>query len=277
MSLIEILEFHLFTIGEFTLTIHNLAQVLFIIVVNWALLMVVNKLFKRHWKRDNWETGRSHSLFKIVQYVSWILATIACFDSLGLSVTWILAGSAALGIGIGFGLQSFFNDIISGIFLLFEGTIEVDDVIEVDDIVGKVLKISLRATTITTRDDIIMIIPNHKFFSENVINWSHNEDQTRFSIKVGVADGSDTGLVKQLLLESIEEHPEVLNKPTPLVRFNDFGDSSLDFEVFFWSENIFRIERIQSDIRFIIDKKFRDNKVEIPFPQRDLHIKSGLK
>ena len=83
MSLIEILEFHLFTIGEFTLTIHNLAQVLFIIVVNWALLMVVNKLFKRHWKRDNWETGRSHSLFKIVQYVSWILATIACFDSLG--------------------------------------------------------------------------------------------------------------------------------------------------------------------------------------------------
>ena len=194
-----------------------------------------------------------------------------------MGMTWFLAGSAAFGLGIGLGLQTFFNDLISGIFLLFEGTIEVDDVIEVDGIVGKVMKISLRATTVITRDDIIMIIPNHKFFAENVINWSHNEDQTRFSVEVGVAYGSDTALVKEILLACIAEHPEVLDKPDPIVRFNDFGESSLDFEVFFWSENIFRIERIQSDIRFLIDQKFRDNAVEIPFPQRDIHVRSGLK
>ncbi|NQY10832.1 MAG: mechanosensitive ion channel [Flavobacteriales bacterium] len=277
MTIIEILEFHLFTIGDFTLTIHNLALVVFILLFTWGILGFINRLFQRHWKRDNWETGRSHSLFKIVQYFVWIIAIIACFNALGMGVTWFLAGSAALGLGLGFGLQTFFSDIISGIFLLVEGTIEVDDVIEVDSIVGNVKKISLRATTITTRDDIIIIVPNHKFFTDNVINWSHNEDQTRFSVTVGVAYGSDTTLVKKILLECIAEHPEVLPTPDPIVRFNDFGDSSLDFEVFFWSENIFRIERIQSDIRFLIDQKFRDNAVEIPFPQRDLHIRSGLK
>jgi len=277
MTLIEILEFDIFTIGNFTLTIYKLALVSFILVFTWGGLSVINRLFKRHWKRDNWETGRSHSLFKIVQYISWITASIAVMDALGMGLTWLLAASAALGIGIGFGLQSFFNDIISGIFLLFEGTIEVDDVVEVDNIVGKVKKISLRATTIINRADIIMIIPNHKFFSENVVNWSHNKIQTRFSIEVGVSYGSNTTLVKEILLSCVASHPEALSKPKPIVRFSDFGNSSLDFKVYFWSENIFRIEGIQSDIRFLIDQKFRDNGVEIPFPQTDLHIRSGLK
>ena len=122
-----------------------------------------------------------------------------------------------------------------------------------------------------------MIIPNHKFISERVINWSHNFNKTRFHVAVGVAYGSDTKLVKEALLECCRDMNEIFDQPKPFVRFTDFGESSLDFQLFFWSEYVFEIENIKSELRFRIDQKFREKGIEIPFPQRDLHIKSGLK
>jgi small-conductance mechanosensitive channel len=194
-------------------------------------------------------------------------------DTLGIRLTLLLAGSAALLVGIGLGLQQVFKDIVSGFFLLFEGNLKVGDVVELEGDVGIVKEIGFRTTKIENRDNIILIIPNSKFIGENVINWSHIEQKTRFSVDVGVAYGSDVELVKKVLLECARDHQEVTEYPKPFVRFDDFGNSSLDFQLFFWTDNAFRVENIKSDLRFAIDKKFRENKITIPFPQRDVHIK----
>jgi small-conductance mechanosensitive channel len=163
---------------------------------------------------------------------------------------------------------------VSGILLLFEGTVTVGDVIELNNIIGKVEKISIRTSKIETRDRIVIIVPNSKLVSDNVINWSHNRAVTRFRIKVGVAYGSNVRLVMQLLEKAAEEHPDVVDNPAPKARFVNFGESSLDFELLFFSTKMFDIEFVKSEIRVDIDQKFRDNGVVIPFPQRDLHVKS---
>ena len=175
-------------------------------------------------------------------------------------------------VGLGFGLQQIFNDFVSGLILLFEGTIKVGEVVEVEGIVGRVIRIGLRTSELETRDNIMMLIPNSMFTSEKVINWSHNLQFTRFRVKIGVAYGSDTKLVKNVLLACADEHTFITKKPQPRVRFREFGDSSLNFELLFFSDNMFRIESVKSDIRFMIDQKFRANDIQIPFPQRDLHI-----
>ena len=152
----------------------------------------------------------------------------------------------------------------------------VGDVVEITNHqVGTVRKIGARTATIETRDDIIIFVPNSKLIGENVVNWSHVERKARFHVKVGVAYGSDTALVRELLIKVALAHERVIQTPQPIVRFLDFGNSSLDFEVLFWSRDLIRIEDVKSDIRFAIDQAFRENGVEIPFPQRDLWIRGG--
>ena len=203
-----------------------------------------------------------------------MIAIAIALESIGIKLTLLIAGSAALLVGLGLGLQSVFQDFISGVVILVESTIQVNDVIEVEGFVGRVKEIGLRTSKVVTRDDIVTIIPNSKFTTERVINWSHTKRKTRFHINVGVAYGSDVELVREVLLECAAEHEEVENTPKPFVRFIDFGNSSLDFELFFWSVNNFYVENIKSDLRFLIDKKFRENKIQIPFPQRDIHIRT---
>jgi small-conductance mechanosensitive channel len=188
----------------------------------------------------------------------------------------LIAGSAALLVGIGLGIQQIFNDIASGLFILFERNLKVNDVVQIEEnIIGRVLSIGLRTSKLETRDNIIMIIPNSKFISDNVINWSHIEVKTRFKVEIGVAYGSDVELVKNVLLECAKQHKDITNKPQPFVRFNDFGDSSLDFQLFFWTRKAFRVENIKSDLRFQIDIEFRKNDIIIPFPQTDVHLKKN--
>ena len=166
-----------------------------------------------------------------------------------------------------------FFDIVSGVILLFEGTIRVGDIVDIGGLVGKVRKVDFRTSKIETRDNQVIIVPNSKLVEDNVINWSHNRSQTRFVIKVGVAYGSDMRLVQRLLIEAAKEHPSVSKLHAPLARLVDFGESSVDFELLFWSSDSFRIEFIKSDIRFEIDRLFREHGVTIPFPQRDVHMK----
>ena len=130
----------------------------------------------------------------------------------------------------------------------------------------------MRTSKIQTRDDFIIIVPNHKLISDNIINWSHLRTKTRFNIKVGVAYGSDTNLVKTILLKCAENRPEIASTPEAFVRFTDFGDSSLDFQLFFWTSETFSVEHIKSNLRFIIDQEFKTHGIRIPFPQRDVHF-----
>ncbi len=222
------------------------------------------------------EEGRIIGFYQIIKYVAWVAYFLACIRIVGLDVTWLIASSAALMVGIGLGLQSVFNNFISGVILLFEGTVDPGDIITVGDMIGVVKKVGLRTSQIKTRNNITILVPNSKLTDDNVTNWSHMKDPPRFHVSVGVAYGSDTKLVKEILLEVVNSHPKVSRKYKPFVRFTKFGDSSLDFEVYFWSDEVFLIEDVLSDIRFEIDEAFRSNEVTIPFPQRDLHIKTAL-
>jgi len=270
----EILQYKIIDLDNFSLTPYHILLILAVIIIAKVSLWAIKKFILREELKQTVGEGRQHAIFQIIKYVVIVIAIVVILESIGVRVTILLAGSAALLVGLGFGLQHVFHDFISGLILLFEGTIKVGEVIEIEGLVGRVERIGLRTSEIETRDNIMMIIPNSKFTTEKVINWSHSMRYTRFRVNVGVAYGSDTKLVKRVLLECAEEHNFVAKKPSASVRFLDFGDSSLGFELLFYSDNMFRIERVKSDIRFLIDKKFRDNKIHIPFPQRDLHIRS---
>ncbi len=251
---------------------YSILTILLIFVSTKFIIWVIKKALKARFKKLN--EGNIYALYQITRYILWVIAIALMLEAVGLRVTLLLAGSAALLVGVGLGLQQTFNDFISGIILLTEGSTKIGDVMEIDGEVVMIQSIGLRTSTALTRDEISVIIPNSYVTSNKLINWSHQSNNTRFSIYVGVAYGSDTQLVTRLLKESAAEHPEVGDHSKILVHFRDFGNSSLDFRLLFFSDNVFRIERIKSEIRYTIDRKFRENKVTIPFPQVDVHIKS---
>jgi len=170
-------------------------------------------------------------------------------------------------MGLGSGLQCNEQEI---------AVLEVGDVVDIGGLVGTVRRIGLRASHIQTRSNITVIVPNSKLVVDNVVNWSHSDDRARFQVSVGVAYGSDTELVKNLLIECAQANEKILNFPRPFVRFVDFGNSSLDFELHFWANEFIRIEDVKSDVRFSIDRAFREHEVTIPFPQRDVWFKNPI-
>lgn len=273
MSLRDLLEQQLFKIQNNPVTISDLVIITVILIATRLVISLFGRIFKQRVSEQRDDVGRSHAIIQIMRYVLWITAIIIALDIINVKITFLLAGSAALLVGIGLGLQQIFQDILSGVALLFEGSLKVGDVVEIEDeIIGKVKEIGLRTSKIETRSNIIMIIPNSKFITDNVINWSHDEKKTRFSVSVGVAYGSDVELVRELLLKCASDHEDITKNPKPFVRFTDFGNSSLDFELFFWTINTFWVENIKSDLRFQINRAFIENNVRIPFPQRDIHI-----
>jgi small-conductance mechanosensitive channel len=270
------LEFTLFSINDYSLTVFELVTVLIIFIITYFLLWIIKKaLFSRR-KTNKLDTGNTYALFKIIKYFVWIGSIGLMLETTGLQLTLLLAGSAALLVGIGLGLQQTFNDILSGIILLSERSIKVDDILEIDDDVVKIQEIGLRTSKGLNRDDISIIIPNSLITTNKVINWSHQSKKTRFRIDVGVAYGSDVDKVIKILEESAYEHPDIFDRNLIEARLVNFGNSSLDFQVLFFSTNIFRIGKVKSDIRRIINKKFKENNVTIPFPQMDLHLKSKV-
>ena len=271
----NIIEFELLNIGKYSLTMGIILTVLFAVTFTRLILWIVGKIILRNKKLKKFEEGNLHSLFQITKYVIWIFAILIILDTIGIKLNVLLAGSAALLVGVGLGLQNTFNDFISGIILLFEGSIKVGDILEIDDDVVKIQKIGLRTSEAMNRDDIVTILPNSLITTTKVTNWSHQSKKTRFRVNVGVAYGSDVKLVLEILKKSAMEHPEIKDREFINVRFLNFGKSSLDFELLFFSKNIFRIENVKSEIRIIINEKFIENNITIPFPQLDLHLKSN--
>lgn len=271
----SIIEFELFKIGKYSLTVGILLTVLFAIIFTKVALWILKKIIFRKKNLKRFEEGNLHSLYQIIKYVIWIFAILIILETVGLKLNVLLAGSAALLVGIGLGLQNTFNDFISGIILLFEGSIKIGDILEIDNDVVKIQRIGLRTSEAMNRDDIVTILPNSLITTNKVINWSHQSKKTRFRINVGVAYGSDVDLVIEILQKSALEHPEIKDGSSINVRFLNFGNSSLDFALLFFSKNIFRIESVKSEIRIIINRKFIENNITIPFPQIDLHLKSN--
>lgn len=274
-TLRKILEFELISVGENKIRFYSIMTILIIFLLTKLILWLIKKALFRERKFKKLDKGSAYALFQIIRYVIWIIAVGLILETLGVKVTVLIAGSAALLVGIGLGLQQTFNDTISGIILLSEQSIKIDDVLEIDGDVVKIQSIGLRTSKGLNTDDISIIIPNSLITTNKVINWSHQTKKTRFRIDVGVAYGSDVDLVIHILEESAFEHPDISDRELTEARLVNFGNSSLDFQVLFYSKNIFRINKVKSDIRRIINQKFTQNNIAIPFPQMDLHLKSN--
>lgn len=276
MNFSEWLDYSLISTKHLNLSIEDIFTVILVILTARVLKWLLEKVFlKRIFLRRNTDEGRRRALVQVTTYVIYFLAIFVILELLGIA-TMVWASSAALLVGIGLGLQDSFKDLISGIILLIEGTIEIGDIIEVDGLVTRVQAIGLRTTQAETRDRVVILIPNSKLIVEKVVNWSHNDYPTRFNIEVGVAYGSDLGLVMRLLREAAQNHPKVLSSKPIHATFHRFGDSSLDFRLYFFSEEFFGIEQVRSDIMLEIDRLFRLHHVQIPFPQRDLWLRQPL-
>lgn len=247
------------------------------LVVSLSLLLFLSKRFSlllqnKILEKRIREPGARYSIATILRYLIVFVGFVFIVQSAGFNISSLGLMAGALGVGIGFGLQNLFSDFVSGIILLFDSSVKVGDVIDVDGLVCTVTKINLRTTQVLTRDDKYILLPNTLLTKNRIINWTHNIENSRFDIAVGVDYSSDVDLVMKLMKEAAVEQAGVDKSPEPFVRFSQYGDSALMFTVYFWSANVFRVENIKSDIRKKIFYKFTENNIVIPFPQRTLHI-----
>lgn len=268
MIMKRILEYTLITIGNFELKVVSAASLLLFIGFIFVLLKLIKKSIYRFHRFDD---AKKYSIYSLIKYFIIILSIIISLQIVGFNLSILVAGSAALLVGLGLGIQNLFSDYISGIIILIDSSIKVGDIIEVNGITCKVQEIQLRTTKVLTRDDKNIILPNTDLTRNHVINWTLNEEASRFEIEVGVDYSSDIHLVMQLIQDAGKNTDGVLATPEPFVRFNDFADSSLIFTVYFWAEDVFRVENIKSDLRVRIFEAFKENNITIPFPQRVIH------
>lgn len=250
-----------------------LSAALILLCTRLLLWVLTEIILYPYYKQKEINVGSQYAINRLLTYFILVIAILATLQYVGINLTVLLGGAAALLVGIGLGLQQTFNDLICGIILLFERTVELGDIVDMNGLVGTVKKIGIRTSLVETRDNVSVIVPNSKLVADNVINWSHFDSKARFRVTVGVAYGSDTARVKEILMDVATSHQNVVRRPQPIVRLINFGDSSLDFEILFWSRSLIEIEDVKSDLRFEIDRQFRENNITIPFPQRDVWIK----
>lgn len=255
---------------EISISVKDVLVIISVIFVTTLLLKLLFRLITRKLPED--DKTKFNVVYGYFRWLIYLIILLITIHGIGVDVTAIFAASAALMIGIGLALQTLFQDIISGVFILVDQTVHVGDIIELDGKIGRVEEIKLRTTRATTIDNKVLIIPNHLYLTNSLFNWTQNGITTRENVEVGVAYGSDVQLVKKLLLQAVNSHPTILKEPAPSVLFTDFGDSALLFKVAFTLNDSFNVRFPQSDIRFEIDRLFRENNVSIPFPQRDIHI-----
>lgn len=261
-----------FTLGHHTLTVLELFEAGLVLLGARILLAILRRGLRRAQRLSRMDEGKQFIVRRLVTSVVWALAAMGCLSVLGVDLTALWAGSAALLVGIGIGLQGFFNDVISGFVLLFEGGVAVGNVLEVDGKLVRVERIDLRSTRVVTVAGELIVLPNSKVAGEAVVNLTQGDSAMRIRVNVGVAYGSNVDLVMRLLSEAMAEQPEVRSTPQPTVFFQEFADSSLNFSVMGWLDDPWDRMGIQSRVRTAIDAKFRAHGVTIPFPQRDLHI-----
>tara|TARA_B100000809_G_C15063752_1_gene503402 strand:+ start:40 stop:924 length:885 start_codon:yes stop_codon:yes gene_type:complete len=255
---------------DISISIFDVVIVITVIFITTLILRLVFRIITRNLPKD--DKGKFNVVFGYFRWLIYLVILLVTLNTVGINVTAVFAASAALLIGIGLALQTLFQDIISGVFILLDQSVHVGDIIEIDGKVGRVEEIKLRTTRAVTVDNKVLVIPNHLYLENSLYNWTQNGTTTRESVSVGVAYGSDVQFVKKLLLQAASTNPDVISSPEPTVIFTNFGDSSLDFKLVFTINDSFKAQFPKSDIRFEIDRLFREHNVSIPFPQRDIHI-----
>jgi small-conductance mechanosensitive channel len=262
-------------VGKFAI---SPADVLMAVLVFAAILFVTRILQRflenRVFPRTRLDVGVRHSLKTSIGYVGLVIAAAAAISALGLDLSNIAIIAGALSVGIGFGLQNIVNNFVSGLILLAERPVKVGDWVEVGAHQGYVRRINVRATELQTFQRSSVIIPNSELLSSSVVNWTHKDSLARVDISVGVSYGSDIELVRDTLLECAQNHPNCIRYPQPFVLFLNFGDSALEFDLRFYVARADEMFRTGSEMRFAIVHAFREKGIEIPFPQRDLHLRT---
>ncbi len=261
-------------IGEGEKSVHITIGLLLLLTVSILLTQLLLKWLRRFLTRnmEGDDKLKFINFFQFVKYLVYVAIVLLTMSAAGINITLLITASAVLFVGLGLALQELFQDLIGGIYIIIDKTLRVGDIIEVDGKVGKVIEIRLRSTHALTRDDKVLIIPNHKFISDIVFNYTQNYKTTREAVTVGVAYGSDVDKVTELLLQSAEEEGQIARNPKPFVLFDDFGDSGLIFSLHFFISDSFQALKIKSRLRFTINDLFKKHQITIPFPQRDVHL-----
>jgi small-conductance mechanosensitive channel len=277
-QVLDIWQTEIFRLGDSKFTFSMILTALLSIVA----LVVISSLIKRFlvkkvFARTKMDTGTVESIATIVRYFILIIGTVVVLQTSGINLSMLGVVFGALGIGIGFGLQNVAKHFISGIIILIERPIKVGDRIEVGDLAGRVETISARATVVVTNDNIAVIVPNSYFIDNQVVNWSYNEQRVRLNFPVGVSYKEDPERVRKLVIEAAAACEGVLEKPAPDLLFEKYGDSSLDFNLRVWTEDYAHMPLVlKSKVYYAVFEKFKEHGIEIPFPQRDLHLRSGF-
>lgn len=273
----DVLAYPLFTLGERGLTVALICKLLLLFALVLAAEYGLRRfLTKRLLNRTKLDAPLQYAIARISGYLFILLGFYIALTAVGLNLSSLAVVAGAVGIGIGFGLQNIIHNFVSGIIILAERPIALGDRIEVGGVAGTVSKIRLRSTEIITNDNISIIVPNSDFVTNPVTNWSHGDPRVQIRLPVGVAYGTDVEKLKTALLEVAAENSNVLQNPEATVYFDGFGDSALLFELGVWtSAGTHSPRRFRSELNFALERKLREHKIEIPFPQRDLHLKTG--
>jgi small-conductance mechanosensitive channel len=248
-----------------------------LVAVFWISSRTKRFLFNRLLAQSGLDRALQYAIAQIISNIVLVVGVLIVLENTGIHLGALTVFAGAVGVGVGFGLQNIASNFISGLVILAERPITIGDRVEVAGITGQVQQIRARSTVIRTNDNIMMIVPNTKFIDSPVTNWTYGDPRVRFRIPVGVAYGSDIGKVREALLAAGRENPNTLKDPAPSIFFEKFGDNSIDFQLVVWSSEMSaRPSRYRSDLNFAIEQKFREAGIELPFPQRDLHIRSGV-
>lgn len=270
----NVLGAELFQLGGNQISILSIIIAILIFVASQRLARFVEKLVGKSLRRTSktLEPSLIKTFEKFSGYTVIVIGFLMTLDTLGISLKSLAAISAVFMVGIGFGLQNIAQNFISGIIMLLERPVAEGDLVTVDGIEGRIMKIKGRATIVQTRDDVAIIVPNSKFISDNVVNDNHLGPNIRIKIDIGVAYGTDMEEARKLLVSVAEMHKDILSTPKPNALFTDFGDSSLDLRLLCWTDKQWIKDRIASDLRFDINRVFKENNISIPFPQREVRI-----
>ena len=276
-NLRTVIEEPIISFGEIEITPAILLTATLIILIAYGISRLLQRMLRRGvFERIRLNEGSQSAICRLLHIITMCIGVFIAIEYTGINLTTLAAVSAVLLVGIGLGLQTITHNFISGLIMLFERPVQEGDFVEVGGVQGSVQAVNAYSTKVETLDHVTIIVPNSKFLSENVTNWSFQESKVRIHVSVGVSYGADVELVAETLLEVGRAHPEVLSDPEPQIQFLSFGESSLNFDLLVWIVDPTRQYFVISDLNFAVVQAFRERDIEIPFPQRDLHVRSAV-
>ena len=276
-NLRTVFEEPIVSFGEIEVTPATLLISTLIVLIAYGISRLLQRMLRRKvFEQIHLHKGSQSAICRLLHIIIMCIGIFIAIQHTGINLTALAAVSAVFLVGIGLGLQNITHNFISGLIMLFERPVQEGDFVEVGGVQGTVQSVNAYSTKVETLDRVTIIVPNSHFLSDNVTNWSFQESKVRIHVSVGVSYGADVELVAETLLEVGRAHPEVLSDPEPQMQFLGFGDSSLNFDLLVWIENPTRQYFVISDLNFAIVRAFREQNITIPFPQRDLHVRSAV-